>query len=630
MLQKAGGLFQLLSEVDFGTAYGIKALTYKTRTSNVADAGQFRLARADVINWRNQANSANLSLGVSASDVLQFNGTDIQSAISVSDTATIDLTLTGSALTADIVAASITNSMISNSAAIAFSKLAALSSANILVGSAGNVATSVAMSGDITISNAGVTAIGVNKVTLGMMAQVSTARFLGRTTASTGDVESLSATQATALLNNVVGDAGAGGTKGLVPAPGAGDAAANKFLKADGTWTSPSGAGDVVGPASSTNDGFAKFDGITGKLLKNSAATLVNADISASAAIAYSKLALTDSILNADINSAAAIAFSKLAALPDAQILVGSAGNVATAVAVTGDISISNAGVTAYVGTMPLNKGGTGQTTNAAAFDALSPMTTGGDLIYGGASGTNTRLANGSDGQYLKSTGGTSAPAWQSFTKPTIQRFTSGSGTYTTPAGVAWIRVKMAGGGAGGVGGGSASQGVGTAGGNSYFRVGASPEILLAAGGGVGSSFSGGAGGAATVNSPAISVVAVTGGSGGNAGYQTSLNDYPFGAQGGGTPLGSGGASGGITTGGVPASNTGGGGGGGTGGTTASYGGGGGGAGAYIDAIIQSPGSTYTYAVGAAGFAGTAGTGAGAAAGGGGAAGYIVVEEYYQ
>lgn len=54
-----------------------------------------------------------------------------------------------------------------------------------------------------------------------------------------------------------------------------------------------------------------------------------------------------DSITNSQINSAAAIAFSKLAALPSAQVLVGSAGNVATAVAVTGDVTISNAGVTA-------------------------------------------------------------------------------------------------------------------------------------------------------------------------------------------------------------------------------------------------------------------------------------------
>lgn len=52
-------------------------------------------------------------------------------------------------------------------------------------------------------------------------------------------------------------------------------------------------------------------------------------------------------IVNADIDAAAAIAFSKLAALTSGNILVGSAGNVATSTAVTGDVTISNTGVTA-------------------------------------------------------------------------------------------------------------------------------------------------------------------------------------------------------------------------------------------------------------------------------------------
>ena len=52
-------------------------------------------------------------------------------------------------------------------------------------------------------------------------------------------------------------------------------------------------------------------------------------------------------LVNADIDAAAAIDFSKLAALDDAKILVGNSSNVATKVAVTGDVTISNAGVTA-------------------------------------------------------------------------------------------------------------------------------------------------------------------------------------------------------------------------------------------------------------------------------------------
>lgn len=47
----------------------------------------------------------------------------------------------------------------------------------------------------------------------------------------------------TTNLANFVGDSGSGGTKGLVPAPAAGDAALNKFLNSDGTWQEAPGAG---------------------------------------------------------------------------------------------------------------------------------------------------------------------------------------------------------------------------------------------------------------------------------------------------------------------------------------------------------------------------------------------------
>jgi len=46
------------------------------------------------------------------------------------------------------------------------------------------------------------------------------------------------------------------------------------------------------------------------------------------------------------------------------------------------------------------------------ALNALNPMTTGGDMIYGGASGAPTRLANGSAGQVFTSSGTTAAPTW--------------------------------------------------------------------------------------------------------------------------------------------------------------------------------------------------------------------------
>lgn len=75
------------------------------------------------------------------------------------------------------------------------------------------------------------------------LANMATQTIKGRTTAGTGAPEDLTATQATAILNNMVGDSGSGGTKGLVPAPAAGDTAAGKFLKADGSWSVPAGGG---------------------------------------------------------------------------------------------------------------------------------------------------------------------------------------------------------------------------------------------------------------------------------------------------------------------------------------------------------------------------------------------------
>jgi hypothetical protein len=45
-----------------------------------------------------------------------------------------------------------------------------------------------------------------------------------------------------AQIPALVGDTGSGGTKGAAPAPAAGDAAAGKFLKADGTWAAVAGA----------------------------------------------------------------------------------------------------------------------------------------------------------------------------------------------------------------------------------------------------------------------------------------------------------------------------------------------------------------------------------------------------
>lgn len=119
----------------------------------------------------------------------------------------------------------------------------------------GSASGTTTLTGDVTGSGSGsfATTIATGVVTNAKLADVATATFKGRTTAGTGVPEDLTVTQATALLNAMVGDSGSGGTKGLAPAPASGDTAAGKFLKADGTWAVPAGSGSsamqVLSPA---------------------------------------------------------------------------------------------------------------------------------------------------------------------------------------------------------------------------------------------------------------------------------------------------------------------------------------------------------------------------------------------
>jgi len=102
-----------------------------------------------------------------------------------------------------------------------------------------------ALIGDVTTSAGAVaTTIANDAVTNAKAANMAQSTIKGRAvSAGTGDPTDLTATQATAILDAMVGDSGSGGTKGLAPAPASGDAAAGKFLKADGTWAAPSGTG---------------------------------------------------------------------------------------------------------------------------------------------------------------------------------------------------------------------------------------------------------------------------------------------------------------------------------------------------------------------------------------------------
>jgi hypothetical protein len=132
------------------------------------------------------------------------------------------------------------------------------------------------------------------------LANVPTATFKGRTTAGTGVPEDLTVTQATALLNAVVGDSGAGGTKGLVPAPAAGDAADDKFLSADGTWAVPPNPLKAYGVFTGTTGATVAASGIS--LSRVSAGVY---DATLSPALASVNYAVFVGALSAAINPAA-------------------------------------------------------------------------------------------------------------------------------------------------------------------------------------------------------------------------------------------------------------------------------------------------------------------------------------
>lgn len=94
------------------------------------------------------------------------------------------------------------------------------------------------------------------------------------------------------------------------------------------------------------------------------------------------------------------------------QDLASLATGILKSTTATGVVSIAAAGTDYYNpgGTdVAIADGGTGQSSKTAGFDALSPVTTRGDLIYRDAS-NNVRLPKGTQGQYLQI--GANDPLW--------------------------------------------------------------------------------------------------------------------------------------------------------------------------------------------------------------------------
>lgn len=118
-----------------------------------------------------------------------------------------------------------------------------------------------------------------------------------------------------------------------------------------------------------------------------------------------------------------------------AGVSAGGGGTVTSVGVSSSDLTVTGSPVTASgtislaLNTVTIAKGGTGQTTAAAGFNALSPITTLGDIIYGSAANTSARLAGNTTTtrRFLRQVGdgtNSAAPAWDTLQDADIPSLT--------------------------------------------------------------------------------------------------------------------------------------------------------------------------------------------------------------
>jgi hypothetical protein len=184
-------------------------------STDVINTVQASLENLATNRLRNSGGDITGALTIKEAGSLVFEGTDAESStttLSVVDpdaNRTINLpNISGTLITsgdsntvtATMVDGSLTHANLASSAAIAFSQLAGLTAASILIGNSSGVVTESTVTGDISITDAGVTSIGAGKIDNAMVsstAAISGSKITAASTSASGTVQLNDSTSST-------------------------------------------------------------------------------------------------------------------------------------------------------------------------------------------------------------------------------------------------------------------------------------------------------------------------------------------------------------------------------------------------------------------------------------------------
>ena len=212
---------------------------------------------------------------------------------------------------------------------------------------------------------------------------------------------------------------------------------------ADTGWVCTSDAGGTIGVTAMT---WAQFSGAGSGVssITFGSTGLTPATATTGAVTVAGTLALTNGGSGQTTAQLAMNAFA--GAVTSGSYLRGNGTNVVMNTIQVADVPTLNQNTTGtaanVTGTVAIANGGTGQTTAGAAFDALSPITTTGDLIIGTGVNTASRLAIGANG-YLLTSNGTTA-SWVAAPASGVTTFSAGT-TGLTPSSATSGAVTLAG-----------------------------------------------------------------------------------------------------------------------------------------------------------------------------------------